>query len=162
MNGVCQCRIGEVSIRAPARGATRGHGLLAHRQPVSIRAPARGATSVTARTPGSPGGFNSRSREGSDDDVHQRGSDDHRFNSRSREGSDSGSGGIQAGARGFNSRSREGSDFCDPALHRGATSFNSRSREGSDVVGISRSRGDVVSIRAPARGATPRPNTPST
>ena len=100
------------------------------------------------------------------------------FNSRSREGSDGikkplcGAGvwvSIRAPARGathnpagramrrqcFNSRSREGSDgerATTPAMTRG---FNSRSREGSDrrvwAVALMVA---LVSIRAPARGAT--------
>ena len=78
---------------------------------------------------------------------------------------------------GFNSRSREGSDWptllsrpihraFQFALPRGERHdtiggqpnngcFNSRSREGSDEMAVLMNMGQEVSIRAPARGATP-------
>ena len=60
----------------------------------------------------------------------------------------------QFGITGFNSRSREGSDLCSCSHCRCFSCFNSRSREGSDtpewVVGIYQ----LVSTRAPAKGAT--------
>ena len=56
--------------------------------------------------------------------------------------------------RGFNSRSREGSDGWLFAARGAARGFNSRSREGSDRLRDTRVHREVVSIRAPARGAT--------
>ena len=55
----------------------------------------------------------------------------------------------------FNSRSREGSDYAFVQIFDSQFCFNSRSREGSDVVlGSLVSEGLIVSIHAPARGAT--------
>ena len=101
-----------VSIRAPARGATKAVADLVYRRTVSIRAPARGATrldrdgdgipcvSIRAPARGATGcgqraghryiGFNSRSREGSDTRSTTRTPSKPGFNSRSREGSDQG------------------------------------------------------------------------
>ena len=57
----------------------------------------------------------------------------------------------------FNSRSREGSDFLTSSNSPLNESFNSRSREGSDGERLPEfMRHQVVSIHAPARGATRR------
>ena len=58
----------EVSIRAPAWGATQVMPCGFGRTKVSIRAPAWGATSVVY-PPRRRGGFNSRSRVGSDQSI---------------------------------------------------------------------------------------------
>ena len=121
---------------------------------VSIRAPARGATRAVNSAMYPIFCFNSRSREGSDKIAMRTHTIATRFNSRSREGSDSLRDGRQPGICGFNSRSREGSDLrfylliiYNPvsirAPARGATKFPDNSC-------LFR----VVSIRAPARGAT--------
>ena len=77
-----------------------------------------------------------------------------RFNSRSREGSDAAARYTVTGYHGFNSRSREGSDCSAAWSMRGRCGFNSRSREGSDVHMRTHQYWRLVSIRAPARGAT--------
>ena len=101
---------GKVSIRAPARGATNTGSMLSPSTVVSIRAPARGATTLPPTSRRTAGSFNSRSREGSDQDICDW----------------FGVGGS------FNSRSREGSDFNFFCSASAQASFNSRSREGSD------------------------------
>ena len=145
---------GKVSIRAPARGATRGRGCgrwyrhVSIRAPargatrlgldelqvgvVSIRAPARGATRAAPSTSSAMTCFNSRSREGSDQRTVWQRVRPRRFNSRSREGSDS--------SMLFEARSVMPFQFALPrgerqAQYRRARAgrcFNSRSREGSD------------------------------
>ena len=54
----------------------------------------------------------------------------------------------------FNPRSREGSDTDSSAIFSVFPNFNPRSREGSDVIGVKNATCEVISIRAPARGAT--------
>ena len=56
----------EVSIHAPARGATRREAEIQFPPIVSIHAPARGATNVGLLFPFSISGFNPRAREGRD------------------------------------------------------------------------------------------------
>ena len=58
------------------------------------------------------------------------------------------------GARRFNSRSREGSDRSGVSDIQSGLCFNSRSREGSDVPSVKSEQVLVVSFHAPARGAT--------
>ena len=132
----------DVSIRAPARGATRGirsgrpssmfrsalprgerhtrRSSAARSAPmtrlVSIRAPARGATSH-ARVADRRHGFDPRSRAGSDTIARARSRAARaRFDPRSRAGSDP----IRAGditpraSHGFDPRSRAGSDAAKP------------------------------------------------
>ena len=67
---------------------------------------------ATRPLPGEPGGFNPRSREGSD-----------------RQGAAA----VEVGV-GFNPRSREGSDSRVQGLLPKRASFNPRSREGSDMM----------------------------
>ena len=77
----------DVSIRAPARGATYQDAFSPFMNAVSIRAPARGATQTLGVDINDPG-FNSRSREGSDLFHITQYPRIKSFNSRSREGSD--------------------------------------------------------------------------
>ena len=77
------------------------------------------------------------------------------FNPRTREGCDSKSMIVPSLVRGFNPRTREG---CDTYLRRLADtwhSFNPRTREGCDYLALLQVDAEVVSIHAPARGATP-------
>ena len=55
-----------ISIHAPARGATEKNLYLESIKKISIHAPARGATSMSPRSGSSSSNFNPRSREGSD------------------------------------------------------------------------------------------------
>ena len=57
----------EVSIHAPAKGATLGGGKAVSKTDVSIHAPAKGATLHRILEHSNLFGFNPRSREGSDD-----------------------------------------------------------------------------------------------
>ena len=98
-----------VSIHAPAKGATTPlsshltgqafqstlprrerlwHTGICRYDRVSIHAPAKGATPSVASTPATKGGFNPRSREGSDARCAAVRHGRSRFNPRSREGSD--------------------------------------------------------------------------
>ena len=165
-----------ISIRAPARGAT---AVLTKPTIFGIFQSAlpRGERLPTVSPPIPLPHFNPRSREGSDDDRMLQSYCLQYFNPRSREGSDR-SGGISCYIiHDFNPRSREGSD--PNLVHSVHTvhDFNPRSREGSDTTARSFSiskhlfqsalpRGErpkhiishismiVISIRAPARGAT--------
>ena len=166
----------DISIRAPARGATQERSGSRRSTMISIRAPARGATAPGGRSSDLYRYFNPRSREGSDQIPHQS--------------SECSSISIRAPARGatevihnwyqknvfqsalprgerpivsviatttiknFNPRSREGSDCLWTYCIKISLYFNPRSREGSDQGGCTRSRQMAISIRAPARGAT--------
>ena len=144
---------------------------------VSIRAPARGATLFRRPRQIYRKHFNPRSREGSDGRILRYCGLIMNFNPRSREGSDAlrfSSAcfiyiSIHAPARGatrrswtvclpgmyFNPRSREGSDLSKLAACNTALYFNPRSREGSDLIPSNYERGfSYISIHAPARGAT--------
>ena len=131
VNGVCQCWIGEVSIRAPAWGATWGRSVSIGKSTVSIRAPAWGATivfvhlslivKVSIRAPA--WGATCKGDQAQCYMVFQfalphgerrRGPHGfllrHRFNSRSRMGSDHHHKMVPTIDNSFNSRSRMGSD----------------------------------------------------
>ena len=124
---------------------------------ISIHAPARGATLFQFIAHIIYQHFNPRSREGSDDSLHQNEQNINNFNPRSREGSDYDKVVTKRDEYKFQStlprgerlsRSRTGHNIC--------TDFNPRSREGSDFllsVLIVQFR---ISIHAPARGATHR------
>ena len=191
------CIVQRVSIHAPARGATSATRASYSSLSVSIHAPARGATQRHIYSRHLRGGFNSRSREGSDEAISDQSSQEAKFQftlprgeRHTRKVSITAERQFQftlpRGERlsrakwqrlriGFNSRSREGSDLASQVslseysfqftLPRGERlcltfrirlrqGFNSRSREGSDVLirGLFTQR--VVSIHAPARGAT--------
>ena len=54
----------------------------------------------------------------------------------------------------FNPRSREGSDFVAASQPFNPVYFNPRSREGSDLADSEKEKLTIISIHAPARGAT--------
>ena len=82
-------RNAEISIHAPARGATMQAQKRAILQRISIHAPARGATYSSQKLSlWCQKNFNPRSREGSDVRIHLQFQFRHYFNPRSREGSD--------------------------------------------------------------------------
>ena len=101
--------------------------------------------------------FNPRSREGSDDIEIRISKVDWNFNPRSREGSD-----IKIAIQtdktinDFNPRSREGSDKDDKIYTKTVKDFNPRSREGSDYIKWYTNTVTMISIHAPAKGATCR------
>ena len=78
----------EVSIHAPAKGATARSGLDLDDGEVSIHAPAKGATGSGRDFKPVPEGFNPRAREGRDTDRCAKGVDSRGFNPRAREGRD--------------------------------------------------------------------------
>ena len=78
----------EISIHAPARGATICLIDSQLKEMISIHAPARGATSSSSYCKQSSSNFNPRSREGSDFHWTPFASSISYFNPRSREGSD--------------------------------------------------------------------------
>ena len=77
------------------------------------------------------------------------------FNPRSREGSDTYTRAEFISIHNFNPRSREGSDSRKSLILRLLLYFNPRSREGSDITLVMDLEcGQLISIHAPARGAT--------
>ena len=165
---------------------------------ISIHAPAKGATATDGATRGGILDFNPRSREGSDRLCSLFRQHTNYFNPRSREGSDGSETvgiwtfwifqstlprrerlGCQRTAflfRYFNPRSREGSDYFagyklqiitdfNPRSREGSDGnnrdfiyayphFNPRSREGSDYIFRLHHAFFAISIHAPAKGAT--------
>ena len=158
----------------PRRGRPEIYGEIAQRE-ISIHAPAKGATGGSVSVPTDPWDFNSRPREGGDFCLVQTLYNTCYFNSRPREGGDTASMlrqasrqiSIHAPAKGatplpatgsislayFNSRPREGGDLCCLQSWRGSSfqftpprrgrrinpqpvadliNFNSRPREGGD------------------------------
>ncbi len=120
-----------ISIRAPARGATRVSSEFPGTKKISIRAPARGATIppiyVTLKLP-----FQSALPRGERREVHTYATHTRHFNPRSREGSDGGS---------------------DQVTVYGVISIRAPAR-GATFAYDDFSFGGYISIRAPARGAT--------
>ena len=76
------------------------------------------------------------------------------FNPRSREGSDGGAWRDVYFHKDFNPRSREGSDDVRLIVLASSMNFNPRSREGSDSTPYDKEQDDLISIHAPAKGAT--------
>ena len=142
-----------VSIRAPARGATKIWGRVVRSYEFQFALP-RGERRGVFRIVDKQSLFQFALPRGERPTTNSPPAVCHRFNSRSREGSDSGFAASPQSVLCFNSRSREGSDPSMPTLQRLTGSFNSRSREGSDITRRERVGRHDVSIRAPARGAT--------
>ena len=99
---------------------------------ISIHAPARGATSSILYCLHNSSNFNPRSREGSDYPSGASPSSIADFNPRSREGSDHTATAARPVCPDFNPRSREGSDVIMYFTILSPSNFNPRSREGSD------------------------------
>ena len=87
-DGRIACYVHEISIHAPARGATAIPFAISRHKSISIHAPARGATYCTSCRSEIVSNFNPRSREGSDDFIRSFVPLSRHFNPRSREGSD--------------------------------------------------------------------------
>ena len=149
--------IHQVSIHAPARGATQKDGQRIARDAVSIHAPARGATIFCLWHLFVSMGFNPRAREGRDNAVNSRHDTPKCFNPRAREGRDDEVNARRLRDWCFNPRAREGRDASGSRSPDCNTSFNPRAREGRDGEKAKESGRLVgVSIHAPARGATIR------
>ena len=99
---------------------------------ISIHAPAKGATRKPGRSTRSASDFDPRSREGSDSVSVGSGFRKRNFDPRSREGSDVSSNAKGAKRTDFDPRSREGSDRRARHSRRASAHFDPRSREGSD------------------------------
>ena len=177
----------QVSIRAPARGATQEHdrGQAAHL--VSIRAPARGATSTAPRIRSLGTGFNPRPRTGGDFVARETYLVAHvSIRAPARGATFTGEEvapilevSIRAPARGatFKHAAKKAKDYAFQSAPphggrppprsspRSSTGFNPRPRTGGDQGDGPLARHRRVSIRAPARGATffasPRPYFPT-
>ena len=142
-----------ISIRAPARGATSRVVCHIHVLTISIRAPARGATGALGHTNSHPkfqfapprGGRLSKSA------PCWRKSN---FNSRPREGGDPCFPCSRVAPFPFQFAPPRGGRPPGAGYRRHGIHFNSRPREGGDVVSHDGSRVLLISIRAPARGAT--------
>ena len=148
-------RVFYVSIHAPARGAT--HSRLSGKQPhrVSIHAPARGAT-LTGKAADSETVSIHAPARGATPRLDAQIGELIKFQSTHPRGVRPGENILMAVIGSFNPRTREGCDTSSSALQWQNCSFNPRTREGCDrdVCGVG---GDnLVSIHAPARGATPR------
>ena len=145
----------DISIHAPAKGATRCDSSLLRLACISIHAPAKGATrSDQARDPPYKN-FNPRSREGSDNYANICLGDNYDFNPRSREGSDMYVVAVSIEQAHFNPRSREGSDLRPKPAKVCAPTFQSTlpRRERRYAVWADYVR-KLISIHAPAKGAT--------
>ena len=128
-----RCRVCyEVSIHAPAWGATSSQFAMPADAPVSIHAPAWGATSLHIERTRHAISFNPRTRVGCDHPSLGRSFTASRFNPRTRVGCDGSPQDVVSSYKGFNPRTRVG---CD-----GVFSLLCRKVE--------------VSIHAPAWGAT--------
>ena len=164
--------------------STRPHGarhgaqrLAAGLVQVSIHAPARGATTTAEAAGPCLWSFNPRARTGRDQRWRPRRRRTRCFNPRARTGRDRGRSlgagvmdrvSIHAPARGatpggssgfptrrsFNPRARTGRDGSWVPATRRRSGFNPRARTGRDATVPNRQRPDLVSIHAPARGAT--------
>ena len=120
-----------ISIHAPARGATLDEYRRRDRYAISIHAPARGATSMTG-TPWVMRSFQSTPPRGGRHSSRWKWRRLWNFNPRPREGGDLETAPLMVTCRYFNPRPREGGDR--------------RVRVTHDII--------VISIHAPARGAT--------
>ncbi len=144
-----------VSIHAPARGATRESARVLRQGLVSIHAPARGATSPISHFDQRIRSFNSRAREGRDRSVKSSGATIWRFNSRAREGRDNLPPAGNFGRFLFQFTRPRGARRLRARLRNAeAKRFNSRAREGRDGLSVRPTSQSMVSIHAPARGAT--------
>ena len=147
-----------VSIHAPARGATQRTIEPECRGAVSIHAPARGAT-PSRRPPNSRSkacSFNPRAREGRDKNRISPASGSCRFQStRPRGARQDIFEPLRITLSGFNPRAREGRDLASPSVFECLPRcFNPRAREGRDRKTACLLSARWVSIHAPARGAT--------
>ena len=100
------------------------------------------------------GGFNSRSRMGSDQDGVRDGAGADCFNSRSRMGSDQTASASACAKPRFQFTLPHGERLSSPTLASKLSCFNSRSRMGSDAAETHGITTLPVSIHAPAWGAT--------
>ncbi len=167
-----------ISIHAPTKGATFADSLLQFPFDISIHAPTKGATPLRPAVTASAKNFNPRSREGSDEREKNKVKDNEisihaptkgatcestarfrffsNFNPRSREGSDAGRYGEYIYKGDFNPRSREGSDGSTTPKRCSTCKFQSTlPRRERPPERRRRKQCKIISIHAPAKGATP-------
>ena len=168
----------DISIHAPARGATAHSRIILMSLSISIHAPARGATWVQARRRWHRPDFNPRSRTGSDSgyqklwncwdiSIHApaRGATNRHqcrqfpsiyFNPRSRTGSDVGQGWHVLPPTKFQSTLPHGErpNSLIRSSYLGLISIHAPARGATSVFG-QHTTSRKISIHAPARGATP-------
>ena len=118
---------------------------------ISIRAPARGATCAVS-CPVGASYFNSRPREGGDWDLLERIHRTGQFQFAPPRGGRPPVPPIISPPAYFNSRPREGGDILQGCQGRIRHYFNSRPREGGDIHDRTAVADLTISIRAPARG----------
>ena len=87
-NGILHPASSDISIHAPAKGATINFLCCCNSAGISIHAPAKGATRSSCFGLRYISNFNPRSRKGSDPTMRFRHARKHNFNPRSRKGSD--------------------------------------------------------------------------
>ena len=145
----------DISIHAPARGATHLGSMKKTFINISIHAPARGATQVRKHAVVIQWHFNPRSREGSDFKLEIFSELINNFNPRSREGSDKKENTVLIHSIRFQSTLPRGERPELLARDSRITTFQSTlprgERPGLMPTGT---RETMISIHAPARGAT--------
>ncbi len=142
-----------VSIHAPAWGATSTFAVVAASSMFQSTLP-HGERPDRCSPQSWTGCFNPRSRMGSDAARTAGIEDPVGFNPRSRMGSDSGPRRSGVDTDRFNPRSRMGSDNSGASRSLSRPCFNPRSRMGSDIGERRSFSRSLVSIHAPAWGAT--------
>ena len=120
---------------------------------ISIHAPARGATYKLLASSFNKK-FQSTLPRGERQENHRRGSGGKNFNPRSREGSDRAYWRGRGIRRDFNPRSREGSDSGDVVITNNRVISIHAPARGATCAFIARKGAQHISIHAPARGAT--------
>ena len=143
-----------VSIHAPARGATSGHTRIALGYCLFQSTRPRGARHAGGFACVALGWFQSTRPRGARPEDLPRRNHEHSFNPRAREGRDAEQIGTIPLEIGFNPRAREGRDKSPKSFRCPTTCFNPRAREGRDCLSIFDHAYRIVSIHAPARGAT--------
>ncbi len=126
------CRWQGVSIRAPARGATRPEGTKNKRASCFNPRSREGSDLKAGAMPALTRGFNPRSREGSDLRILEKCRHCGCFNPRSREGSDQTPTLFQEHPGKFQSALPRGERHTFSLIFHPVFCFNPRSREGSD------------------------------
>ena len=147
--------VSRISIHAPARGATTNHNSRTPHSVISIHAPARGATSCTISATSAKTISIHAPARGATTHTTNHCFVAHKFQSTLPRGERPDFVIGVFGVRNFNPRSREGSDdkhsFHSFLIKK---DFNPRSREGSDISTPKFKHVPIISIHAPARGAT--------
>ena len=144
----------QVSIHAPAWGATHHRVRQGRRCPVSIHAPAWGATSRNWAVVRPQKCFNPRARMGRDNLVAGITVLVVRFQSTRPHGARQMAAAVADQRPGFNPRARMGRDVSHLRALPACRSFNPRARMGRDASTFAVHLREHVSIHAPAWGAT--------